>query len=175
MRSLTYLSRLHSLLFVLLFGLLAISTTGCGGDDDDDAGCEAFPSLGGEITVDGESLDLTVAQRLVTNAFDDTYLFQLTGVSDDCNSTKSVNFTIMVATGASLTGTYDITDFFNAGTGSAYGSFSETTVTPLSQSLTDFSSGTLSVTDNGDRSYDFDLQADLVGGGSVSMSLSHQF
>lgn len=160
--------------FIVILSMLLIS---CGGDDEPTT-CDSFPTLSGEINIDGEKLGLSVAQRLVQSAggsFGDQYVFQLAGVSSDCNTQKSISLNMSVPTGESVGGTYAIKSFFDAGDNDATGSFTTQSLNPISQSLLDLTGGSVTIVDNGGNSYEIDLDATVAGGGNVTMSLEHTF
>ena len=168
-----------SIKFLVLFCLSVnlIIATGCG-KDDENTNCTNFPTVSGTVSIDGESLQLSVAQLLVQaggSSFDDSYLFQIAGVSSDCNSLKSVNFTVTIPSGESAGGTYSIKDFFDAGDDDATGSFVSQTFDPVGQSIRDLVSGTLIIIDEGNSKFDIELDAEIVGGGSISLVFNHQF
>ncbi len=157
--------------------LVSITFTSCGDDEETNVECNSFPSLGGSINLNGESLPLTVAQRLVSTGTvsRDSYTFQIGGVSADCNSQQSVNLALEVPAESSLTGTYNIRSFLEAGPDEVTGSFLTQSINPISQSLVDFDSGRLVIVDNGDASYEIEVEGSLVGGGDVTLSVEHQF
>ncbi len=167
--------RLPSLFTLLLFsGLIAF--TSCGDDEEAMQGCEGFPSLEGEVVVNGETVPLTIAQLLVSSAFGDTnYQFQIGGITGDCEVLRSVNFTLMIPEGDSVSGTYDFEPFFYAYDGDTFGSIGVQNISTLSQSSLEINSGTLEIVDNGSNNFTIDLTATPASGDAVSMSLTHQF
>jgi len=163
-------------LILSCFSLLIISA--CGDDEDPiDEACANITTLDGEVDLDGSTLKLTVAQLLISGGagFGDNYLFQITGISDNCSETKSVSFTVTVPSGASIEGSYNITDFFSAGDGDVYGSYTSQILDPISQTLVDLESGSMTIQESGTKLFTIDLSATLVGGGDVEMNITHQF
>ena len=170
-----------SIKFFILFclSLNLIITTGCGSDDEEETtNCTNFPTTNGTVDIDGESLWLFVAQLSIQaggSTFGDSYFFQIAGVSSDCNSSKTVNFTLTRPSGESASGTYTIKDFFDAGEDDAYGSFISQTFDSSGQSLKDLISGTVVIVDEGNSKFDISLNAQIAGGGSVNLDFNHQF
>lgn len=163
-------------LFALLL-LTGLVLTSCNKDDDteESEGCASLTTLNGNITFNGESSNLIIAQLLVSDfAGSTTYVFQI-GATTDCEVVTTSNITVAVETGTSVTGTYDIIDFFDADDGDAYGSIFTQNLLTLSQSSSDIASGTVSVTDNSNNNFTLDISAMPISGASVEMELTHQF
>lgn len=164
----------HSLFSILLVATLFVGfNSSCSKDDEDtNDACSSFPVLAGEMTVNGAKQRLSIAQFIVTSNF---YNFQLASVSDDCNEQKAINFSIQLADGAKLNGTYPIKDFFSADINNASGSILSQKVSPISQSSVDLASGTIKITELGIKKYTIDLNATDVLGEKIILSLTHQF
>lgn len=147
-------------------------STGCG--DDEPESCTNFPTLSGTMEINGDEVQVSVFQSIASAGgatFGDSYLFQVAGVSDDCNTLTSFNVNFSVPSGTSASGTYDIKEFFDADDDDATGSFITQTIDPITQSAVDMISGTLIVNDKGDNQYDLDVSATLLGGMMVTMSI----
>lgn len=68
------------------------------------------------MTVDGETINLSVAQLLISSGLQgDNYLFQVGGLTSDCNELKTLSFNTEITTNSAFEGTYDTIDFFGAG------------------------------------------------------------
>lgn len=164
----------HSIKFFLLFGLTLnlLITTGCGKDDEPT--CTNFPTLGGTMEINGDNVQVSAFQSISSAGgatFGDSYSFQVAGVSDDCNTLTSFIFSYSVPSGTSPGGTFQIKEFFDAGDNDATGSVLTQTVDPIVQSSVDMISGTLTVNDKGDNTFDLDISATLLGGDSITMSI----
>ena len=168
--------RIFSMMLFLGASLIFVS---CGSDDEaSSADCTIFVTLDGDVEINGDELQLSIAQSIVSaggGGFGDMYLFQIGGVSNDCNELLSVNFTLMVPTGMSPTGTYDIRSFFDADDDDATGSFGRQSLDPVSQSSVDMNSGSVSITENGANNFTIDLNAGTATGEDVSLNITHQF
>ncbi len=164
----------HSLFSILLMVTLFVGfNSSCSKDDDDTSdACSSFPVLAGEMTVNGAKQRLSIAQFIVTSNF---YNFQLGSVSDDCNEQKAINFSIELADGAKLNGTYPIKDFFSADINNASGSILSQKLSPVTQSAVDLASGTIKITELGIKKYTIDVNATDVLGEKIILSLTHQF
>jgi len=167
---------LLSLLFVLCSFCLV---TSCGGDEDPEpVGCPGVTTLDGGVKINGENRGLTVAQLLVTAGgavFGDSYLFQIAGISSDCNEISSVSLNLSVDSGTSIDGTREIKTFFDANDGDVTGSFTSQIVEPLSQNLQDLVSGTVTFTSGADNTYTIDLSATTVTGDDIDLEITHTF
>lgn len=161
------------------FFLVSIGLTSCGDDEEMlPIECISFPSIEGTIDINGETLALSIAQRnvIATGEIDgDQYIFSLGGVSADCITQSRISLMLSVPSGNSLTGTYTIQPFLEADEDEVTGSFVTQSIEPIMLSTVDLRDGTLRIVDNGDASYVIDVDANLVGGGEISMSLEHQF
>ena len=168
---------MKKLLSLLLLASTLCFMASCGDDEEESSDCAGLLSTGGTIDIDGETLNLNLAQLLISSGFDgDIYSFQIGGLSSDCNNIKSLSFSIEITTDSDLNGSYTIKDFFDAGLNDAYGvTIADQTVTPLSQSLTEIKSGTLEITKHAARDYTIDMSGSLVGGGTVEVSFRNKF
>ncbi|MBP6185029.1 MAG: hypothetical protein KA479_08795 [Saprospiraceae bacterium] len=162
---------IFSFMMVILLGATLLST-GCK-KKDSDKGCSGFPTVSGDVQVNGEDQILIAAQSII-NAFggQDNYLIQLTAIEDDCNTTHTISFNIDIPTGSTLNGVYPFKDFFDADSGEASGDYTVQVLEPLSQSAKSITSGSLSVENKGGGNYVFDMNANLAGGGNVKMKVS---
>lgn len=165
-------------LFKLTFlCFLSFSIVSCGGDEDPSSDCDGLLASGGDMMIDGETLNLSIAQLLISSGLDgDVYQFQVGGIANDCTSSRVVSFIVEIPTGAELNGTYPIKDFFDAGLNDVYGvTVTDQVFDPVSQSLTEVASGSFEFTKNDTRDYTVDMEGDLVGGGSVSLNFRKAF
>ena len=96
-------------------------------------------------------------------------------MSDDCNEQKLLSITIETATGTKLGGTYQIKDFFDAGTIQAYGDIVTQKISPVTQSAVELESGSVKITDLGTKKYTIDVNATDKTGGKTTLLLTHQF
>lgn len=153
--------------------LLIGFNSSCSKDDEDTSkACTSFPVLSGEMNVNGTKQRLSIAQFIVSTNF---YSFQIGSVSDDCNEQKAINFSIQLADGAKLNGTYPIKDFFSADINNASGSIISQKLSPISQSAVDLASGTVKITELGIKNYTIDVNATDVLGEKITISMTHQF
>ena len=167
-------STINFLAIVLLISS-SIMLFGCG-DDEKDTSCANFPTLNGEVEINGEVLQLSAFQSLSSaggSNFGDSYSFQVGGITSDCNTLKTFSVNVIVPSGTSVTGSYDIKTFFEADEGDASGSFTSQTLDPIIQSAVDMNSGTLTVNDKGDSQFDLDITATLLDGSMVSLSIEN--
>jgi len=162
----------------LIFGLMAICI-GCGGDEDepDPSGCAGVLNNGGELVIDGETLNLSVAQLIISSGLEgDSYLFQVGGLSNDCNELRSLNFNVEIPTNSDFDGTYAIVDFFGADLNDVTGvSIINLNVANQQQSIIEVNSGTMTVSKLADREYEVNMTGTLVGGGSIAASFNSEF
>jgi len=155
----------------LFFGLLF---TSCG-DDEEVSECEGLAVISSDLMMNGSSASLSIAQLLVSDAFDETsYQFQIAGTLD-CEELKTASFVITIPSGESIDGTYNFVDFFSAGAGDSHGSIFNQNLTTLSQSSSDIDSGSVTVTENGESNFTLDISAQPVQGATLEMELTHQF
>ena len=169
---------MKNLLNLLILSMTLICFTSCGDDEDEGSSdCAGLLESGGDMNIDGETLNLSIAQLLITSGLDgDIYLFQVGGISSDCNNVKTLSFSIEIPTDTELGGTYEIKDFFDAGLNDASGvNFIDQTISPLSQSLVEVKTGTIEITKHADREFSIDMAGDFVGGGSVSIDFRRAF
>ena len=167
MKNYSFYSILLSVTLVLGF---AQSCSKDGDKTDND--CTNFSVLDGEITINGTKQKLSVAQFIGSS---NIYSFQLASVSTDCNEQKFISITIETVAGAKLGGTYQIKDFFEAGTNEAFGDIVTQKITPVSQSSVELESGSVKITDLGTKKYTIDVNANDILGGKTTLLLTHQF
>jgi hypothetical protein len=159
----------YSFLSLILLSFLFLGfNSSCSKDDDKADACSSFTVIPGEITVNGVKQKLSVAQFIAVDQF---YSFLLTSISDDCNETKTID--ISIDTAIKLGGTYQIGS--SSSSASATGSLISQTISPISQSLVEFKSGTVKVTELGVKKYTIDVDAVDVTGGKTKLSITHQF
>jgi len=159
------------------FLLLVLSTlvlSSCGDDDEPENDC-TLPTIDGTVNWNNESLTLTSATLQVLDGFGDvSYTFAIGALSSDCTTQNSVSLT--VETSGDVTGTYDITDFFDAGAGDAFGVVTNQQLQPLSQTQEELASGTLELTEGTENNFfTIDLDALTITGEEVKLTMSHQF
>lgn len=161
----------NAMAMLLLVASTTVST-GCK-KKNDSKGCEGFTAVSGSVEVNGEEMLLVVAQSII-NAFggEDTYLMQFMAIQDDCNTTHSVSYNISIPSGSSLNGVYPFKDFFNAGSGDAVGDYVLQVLEPTSQSSKSIIGGSLTVNNKGGGNYEFEINGNLVGGGTIHMKVS---
>lgn len=162
----------------LLLGLISLCVS-CGDDEEEEqmSDCAGVLNNGGELEIDGEDFNLTVAQLLITEGFEgDNYLFQIAGLSDDCSELTSLSFSAEITTNSDFDGTYDIVGFFDAGLNDVTTvNVTNTNVTSQQQSLIEVTSGTMTVSKLADREYEVEMTGTLAGGGSVDVSFESEF
>jgi len=161
---------------LLLLCALISSFTSCGGEDPE-TGCADALNNGGTLEIDGETLSLSVAQLLITSGFDgDNYLFQVGGLSSECNELKTLSFSAEITTNSDFDGSYEIVDFFDAGLNDVTSvNTTVSNVTSGQQSLTQINSGTMTVKKLADKEYEVDMTGNKVGGGTVAVSFRSEF
>ena len=175
----TYMKKLlrmpkKGLMVCMLFGL-AIFISSCSKDEEKDS-CTNFTTSDKELTVNGNTELISVAQQLISAGFEgNIYQMQIATVSSDCNELHTINLNIEIPTASKLNGTYKIVDFFDAGLGDAFGAYAIQKISPVSQSLEELSSGTVKITDKGSKLYTFDINAKTIGGSTVSFKGDVQF
>lgn len=160
----------------LLLVLILAVVTGCKDDSDDPIECVGLLNNGGTFEVDDEMFNLSIAQLSVSTwVYGDLYAFQVGGLDQDCSLT-SLRFSVEITTNTDLDGTYEIEDFFNAGLNDVSGvSITKVNTATGTQSITEISSGSLTVLKLGEREYEVDLSGTLVGGGSIEASFRNKF
>jgi hypothetical protein len=162
---------LYAMTLLLVVGATTFST-GCKKKDDKKS-CPGFSTLSGSAEVNGEDALLVIAQSLINSSGSfDTYLVQLMAIEDDCNTTHTISFNIDIPVGTSLDGVYEFKSFFTANTGDAVGDYTVQILDPISQSAKGINSGSLTVDNKGGGNYDFDINGNLAGGGTVQMKVS---
>lgn len=168
---------MKKLLSLLFLSMTLICFSSCKDDDESSSDCMGLLESGGEMKIDGVTFNLSIAQLLVTTGFDgDVYLFQVGGISSDCNNVKTLSFSIEIPTDTELDGTYEIKSFFDAELNDATSvNFIDQTISPLSQSLVEVKSGTIEITTHADREFSIDMAGDFVGGGSVTIDFRRKF
>jgi hypothetical protein len=169
---------MKNLFSLLLLSMTLICFSSCKDDEDDKSSdCSGLLESGGDMEIDGETLNLSIAQLLITSGLDgDIYLFQVGGISSDCNNVKTISFSIEIPTDTDLEGTYEIKDFFDAELNDATAvNFIDQTISPINQSLVEVKSGTIEITKHADREFSVNLDGDFVGGGSVSINFRRAF
>ena len=108
------------LILWMLFGM-ALMVSSCSKDEEKDS-CTNFTTSDKELTVNGKTELLSVAQQLVSSGFEgNIYQMQIATVSSDCNELHTIELNIEIPTTSKLNGTYKIVDFFDSGLGDAYG------------------------------------------------------
>lgn len=150
--------------------------TSCGDDDEAELEeCTALTIISGDLTLNGSSANLAIAQLLVTSAFGDTnYQFQIGGTTD-CEELRTVSIVLSRPDGAAIDGTYEFRDFFDAGDDDATGSVGVQNITSLTQSLSDIASGSVTITENSESNFTLDINAVPTQGAAVEMQITHQF
>ncbi|MBP6398221.1 MAG: hypothetical protein KBF35_09650 [Saprospiraceae bacterium] len=162
------------LILWMLFGM-ALMVSSCSKDEEKDS-CTNFTTSDKELTVNGKTELLSVAQQLVSSGFEgNIYQMQIATVSSDCNELHTIELNIEIPTTSKLNGTYKIVDFFDSGLGDAYGAYANQKISPVSQTLEELSSGTLKVTDKGSKLYTFDINAKTISGSTVTLKGDVQF
>ncbi|MBK7010664.1 MAG: hypothetical protein IPH36_19560 [Saprospiraceae bacterium] len=102
------------LLLWMLFGM-AIMVSSCSKDEEKDS-CTNFTTSDKELTVNGNSELISVAQQLISAGFDgNIYQMQIATVSSDCNELHTINLNIEIPAASKLNGTYKIVDFLMQG------------------------------------------------------------
>jgi hypothetical protein len=129
------------------------------------------------MVVDGETLNLSVAQLLISSDFEgDNYQFQVAGLSADCGQLQSLSFFAEIPTDSDFDGSYNIVDFFDAELNDVTGvNTTTTTIASGAQSLVEINSGTMTVDKLADREYDIEMTGNLTGEGSISVSFRSEF
>jgi hypothetical protein len=90
-------SNMKNLLNLLLLSMTLICFASCGDDDESSSDCTGILESGGEMKIDGGTFNLSIAQLLISSGFDgDIYLFQVGGISSDCNNVKTLSFSIEI-------------------------------------------------------------------------------
>ena len=160
----------------LFFALISVLIS-CGKDDDNATTCDGVLNNGGTIEFDGEALNLSVAQLLISSGFDgDIYQFQVGGLTNDCNELKTLSFFAEITTNSNIDGTYDILDFFDASLNDVTGvNTTNTNISSGQQSLVEIKSGTMVVKKLADREYEVDMTGALTGGGSIEVNFKSEF
>jgi len=165
----------------LLVVVLMLSLASCGGDDDPvvtQEECDNVTTIDGSLTLDGQEQNLTVALFMANSpgsSFDDRYSFTIASINSDCTELTTVSLNIDVAQGDTFGGTYNITDFFDAEAGDAYGNVMKQKYDPVSISSFDLESGTATVVNNGNNNFTLTIDATLVGGASLDFEMTHGF
>ncbi|MBC7884073.1 MAG: hypothetical protein H7X99_01260 [Saprospiraceae bacterium] len=163
---------------MFLFAITSFTTISCSKDDDKVDECTNFPALDGTITVNSSVQKLSVAQYIASSSgggFDDTYSFQLAGVSNDCLEQTSVIMFINVTAGAKLGGTYPIKSFFNAEVNDASATLIKQKISPVSQSSQDIESGTIKITNHGTNDFTIDMTGKTITGENIAFLIRHKF
>lgn len=169
--------KFKSLLNLLFIASVFCLLTSCGGDGETPT-CSNVSTLDGSVKIDGTTHALTIAQLLISAGgatFGDTYTFQIGGVDPDCAEVRAVNINVSVPSGESIDGTRDIKDFFDVADGDVYGTLTKQQLDPLSQSLEDLVSGTVTFTTSADNTYTIDLSATTVSGEDIDLEVTHMF
>ncbi|MBK8442238.1 MAG: hypothetical protein IPL35_01985 [Sphingobacteriales bacterium] len=161
--------------FLLAFVLFSVMT-GCG-KDDEKSGCSGVLNNGGTLEIDGEKLNLSAAQLLISGGFEgDIYLFQVGGLTDNCETLKVLSFTVEIPTNSNFDGNYTIQGFFGANLNDVTSvNITTSNVTSGQQSLIEVSSGSMTVNKLATREYEVDMSGTLTGGGSVDVSFKSKF
>ncbi len=161
---------------LVLSVFFSVLFTSCGDDEDSELEeCAALNIISGDLTLNGSTANLAIAQLLVSSAFGDTnYQFQIGGTTD-CEELRTVSFLISRPDGAAIDGTYEFRDFFDAGDDDATGSVAVQNITSLTQSLADIDSGSVTITENNESNFTLDINAVPLQGAAVEMQITHQF
>lgn len=156
---------------MIMFCLVSLSIVSCGKDDDKAETCDAFPSIGGTISINGTTQNLSIAQYIAAS---NSYTFQLGGVTPDCTGQTVISLDIALSFGKTLGGTYPIKpDFPDENEFSA--SLIKQRINPVSQSFEEIISGTVKIVNNGSNDYDINVNGKTIGGEDVKVSVRHKF
>lgn len=165
----------------IIFSLSMVATlfTGCKKDEENKiVECDNYVSLGSTATINGIKNSLYLAKLLISAESGgdlDLGTMSIGGFTSDCNENKHFTLYIYISPGAKLNGTYNIDSFADIEINEAFGYYSENKITPLSQSLEDFSSGSVKITDKGSKLYSIDLIGKTVIGEEVTFKGDVQF
>ncbi|MBK8736797.1 MAG: hypothetical protein IPL98_13200 [Saprospiraceae bacterium] len=167
-----------SILKFAFLGLLIFAFS-CSKSDSNDTNetkdCDNFGPTTGSATINGATHNLTISQYLLTEDFGVyTHLFQLAGVSPDCNELKTIAFTLQNSS-SSPAGTYPIKSFFGSTNNSAYGDYIIQKISPVSQTAIDMESGELIIKVVGTKKFEINLNSVLTDQSNVSAKATHQF
>ncbi len=170
-----FIKNLNRNLFAIIL-LSSIMVIGCKKEEEEVSNC-SFTSLGSQMTLNGTSSNLSIAQYLANSGFDNDIMhtFQLGLIDNNCSGLTSVSFTIDVAETKPLGGTYPIKDFSAANLGDATGNYSKSILNPVSQTLEELKSGTIKITKNGTNNFTFDINATTITGVAVKLTGTRQF
>jgi hypothetical protein len=101
---------------------------------------------------------------------------QIGVITESCNKLTTLTLTINAKKGSKLNGTFKILNFFDAETGDATGALAEQKISPLSQSLLEFESGTANIIDKGNKLFSVDISAKAAENtGTTTMKGDVQF
>ena len=140
--------------------------------------CSTFPTSSKTVLFNGTSAPISIAQLLVQGGgggFDDSFNLQIAVITENCNKLTTFNLSFNVPPNSKLNGTFDIKDFFDAGTGDCFGSILEQNVSPISQNLFTLSSGKVIVIDKGNKLYNLNVTTVPLGQSTFTLSGDVQF
>jgi len=140
--------------------------------------CEEQTTIEGSVTLNGDEQKLILAQLVASSPganFDDRYSFTIISTSNDCSELTTLSLNIKAGQGSEFSGEYPITDFFETDTNTATGRVMTQQITPVTITSLDMESGTVTVVNKGDNNFDLTIEADLVGGSTLSFEMSHTF
>ena len=174
---------MKQIFYFLCVAILASLVISCGGDEEEEEPmnipdpCEGITMLEGMVDINGEMLNLTEVNLTVfTDMGSNFYDYLVSGIDDGCSSTQSISFTIEVFDGARLGGDYPIVDEFAANRNTAQQvKLTLTQISDASEAISEPVSGNVTIVNNGNRSYDININALLDNGSPLTMSVSEQF
>lgn len=167
---------MKNLINLFLLCVIISAFTSCGKDDKGST-CEGLLNNGGTMEVDGVSLNLTVAQLLISSGFEgDNYQFQVGGLTSDCSDLKTLGFFVELPKNSDFDGTYDIVDFFGSSLNDVTGvNVTSSNLSAGQQSLVEVGSGTMVVQKLADKEYQVVMTGNLVGGGTTEIEFKSKF
>jgi hypothetical protein len=166
-----------SILKFAFLGLIIFAFS-CSKSDSNDTNetedCDNFGPTSGSVVINGVTYNAINQYILTEDLGAYTHVFQLAGVSSDCNELRALSFAL-INTSSSPAGTYPIKSFLGSTINTANGNYVVQKLSSASQTAIYMESGELIIKVVGTKKFEINLNSVLTDQSNVSAKATHQF